>query len=459
MTLLIIAAVLVGIPLLAVAAWYTCQHPKVWLGLVLLIFPAFLADSGVGYSWSEFVSGGFIIGTVVIWTLYKLSTGYTLVRGWPDVFIVVFIVLSVGNLVPALANGAEVDEWLVEWSLFLILLYYFPIREYFGKSTTDLNHLLILCCIAVLIMAAYTGYEWLDRSNNKLVYAYQLIASRSRLFAPVFSLAAAIAIASYFNVATFRVRLLLLAFIIVNILGLVQSVTRSLWLMFAVSLVITMFFLRFRQNINLVAICVVLATVTYVTLSVKYPRITRLAVKMVTQRMETGKITGGDRSLETRVNEVKVIWKDIQRYPLSGVGISIEYVAWDPIVQLSGKKAYVHMGYMGALFRLGFGLTLLIMAMLIAFSLRTMITTLALFRKRADSPKSIVRGVSIGLFAFQPTLFAFISVSGFLDQRWGNAIMAVSFALISIVHQLSNAPQSEGTHLGEPMPVLLGRAL
>lgn len=450
MIALYLIAALVGLPLFAGITVYLVKHPKVWLGFVLLLLPLFLADTGIGLSVSEAVTGGFILSSILCWVFFKAATGYSFIQSWADVFLIAFLLLSCINAVPAVLNDVPFDQWISEWMLFLLLLYYFPLREYFGGSNRELSQLLIICSLAIIIMAGYTGYDWVTRSNNQLVYAYQLIASRSRLFAPVFSFGLTMVIAIYYFVRTTRMRLYLIALGIINLLGLVQSVTRSLWLMFIVSTVLTMCFFSFRQNFKLIMAACLIAAIAFSTASFLYPRATTLALKLVSKRMSQGTLRGGDHSFETRVYEAESVWKEIKRYPLSGSGIRAQYVSWDPIEQKHSTKPFVHIGFISIVFKMGIGLSVLLLSMLIAFSIRSAVATMK--GRRGIEQNGLAYGVALGTLAFQPTLYGFITVAGIFDQRYGNAIFMVMFALVSIALKLTQQTTQVPDRTVSPLP-------
>ena len=141
------------------------KWPKVWLGAVILSLPVFLFDSGKGLSPSELVLGAFILGSIVAWLVIKVSSGLKVVTWWGDFLIFLFLFLSAFNVVIALLNEVELIGWLSEWSLFFLILYYFPLREYFGKDERSLKQLLVLLAISTVFMAAYTAMR---RSSHAL---------------------------------------------------------------------------------------------------------------------------------------------------------------------------------------------------------------------------------------------------------------------------------------------------
>lgn len=429
------------------------QQPKFWLGTVLLVLPTFMADSGVGLSVSEALLGAFILGSLLAWLVVKAATGYKFIRGWADLFLIAFVVLSIANIVVAVANGVSPGEWTLEWMVFLLMLYYFPFREYFGNSTHDLRTLLILCSIATLIAFVYSVFEWIARTDGSLIYAYQLIGARSRLFAPIFVMSLCLGLSLLFHTTSKWTKLLLFGLIMVSGVGIIQSMTRTLWAIAFGCVIAMMFFFSQKQNVRLVLTTVLLTAAIYATAVTLYPRITTLAIKVTTNRLVNTSLTGGDYSFETRLNELTVIMDEFKRYPLSGVGIHSKFVSWDPIVQAHQNKSFAHIGYAWLLHKMGIGLTLLMAIVLCSFTALATITAFKVWTR--DRYDSLVRGTAIGMFCVVPAILAFIAVSGFFDQRYGNVMLAITFALVSITSQ--HVQQAHSSMAASPFPTLSSR--
>lgn len=433
--MLLLYGVLIAVGAVALAALITVmiQRPKVWVSSVIIIFAYFLADSGIGISVTEVIAGAFILLSIVLWIAVQLASGRKLIRGWPDLFIFAFIGLSTLNSIVAVANDVPIEHWIFEWSLFLMILYYFPIREYFSDSEESLRQLLVVCAVSAILMAIYTAYDYYSRSNSAFVFAYQIMASRSRLFAPAFYLALVILLPMIFHVRKFRTKLILIALIIINVAGLIQSFTRTLWVVFILSYVLIMIFLNWKQRFRLLAGTATFFLVAYGVAMTLYPRITELALTIITKRFTSStQLKGGDYSFEARLIELDAIESDLTNYFISGVGIRHEYVAWDPIVLYHIKKSFIHIGYANLLYKLGLGLTVLLMVVLFLFTIRTFNISRSAAHNTHINP--ITRATVIGLLAFQPALYSFILVAGFFDQRFGNALLAVTFGFCGIVY-------------------------
>ena len=412
--------------------------PKVWLGSVLLAFPFFLFDTGKGLSVSEVILAVYILGSLSIWLVHALATGKKLLRWWGDFLLVLFLALSVFNVGIALLNDVELLDWISEWAVLLLMLYYFPLREVFGESERSLRQLLVLLAIASLEAAGLSAYHYATRTGSGLVYAYQILASRSRLFGPVFVLAILLGTSILFHVRSRWTKVLLTILVLINAGGLIQSFTRSLWSPTGASLVLLLAFLTWPQRLRYIAATTVLVGAAYVAGSIVAPRITQIGLRLIEDRITSStQLTGGDYSFETRLIEADAAEQYIRMYPLGGNGIRAELLAWDPISQFTWQKSFIHIGYVSAMFKYGIPLSLILFCFIILFSWRSVEQAWFAWRDpdaRGFTPTT--RSVAIGIALFLPTLYLTILTAGFFDQRYGNVLFAIAFALVSIVsHQ------------------------
>lgn len=435
--------------LLVLGSYLMIRYPKVWLGAVLLVLVGFFADTGVGLSASEVVSGAFVIGSLIVWTLYKIGSGYTFVRSWTDRFLVAFIILSVTNLIVALLNGINVGDWTVEWLILFLLLYYFPLREYFGRSEQTFRQFLVLSALSCLLMLGYTVADYYMRTQDGYIYAYQVLNSRSRLFAPMFVFGVLMGIPVLFYSKSIVSRLTLFVFILLNLAGILQSFTRTLWASLLAGIPLLIPFFRLRQNLVIAATTVALGISVFTIASIVNPRITSLVVQLIEERfMSSTQLSGGDFSFETRVNEVTAAMKDIRRYPLGGAGLHAKVISWAPIYSYTNEASFIHIGYVYLLHKFGLGLTLIMMMVLIGFSIRNILAAYRIFKDRKDL--TLARAITIAMLAMQPTLYASIFTAELFDQRYGIFILVFYFTFIEISSSLINK-EEESANSGKPL--------
>jgi len=409
------------------------RFPKVWLGILLLGLPLFLTDTGKGISVTETISGGVYTISLFFWLMWRVgSSKPALIRSWPDFLLVLFVVLALGNVALAKFNGTALLGWGVDWSYFMLMLYYFPLREEFGKDEQSFSTFIKLSALSAILMSAYSAYNFKNRMAENMVYAYQITASRSALLGPIFLLAICIGVAVVFH-TSIKGRLITFAFLLINLASLFLTFTRTLWVFVFLCTLIIMLFLRFRQNMTIIVSTIVIAGGAVGIFYSYNPKLADVVVRLVQKRFaSSAQLSGGDRSFETRLIEVNNAWKKVEKYPLGGSGLRAKFVTWQPIEGWHNSVSFVHIGYIGLLHKVGFPLALVLFAAMIGYTIQALKNALAL-RKSWSSP--LKRGVAFGVVAFFPALYVNIFMAGIFDQRYGNIMMAFLFTCVAICGQ------------------------
>lgn len=419
------------------------RFPKVWLALFLLVLPYFLTDTGEGLSVTEVVIGGLFTGSIALWMIWRLFVDpRPLVKGWTDFLLLFFIVASCANIIVAHFNHIELGGWAVDWSYFLLMLYYFPFREEFGKSTGTFRQFIALAGVSSFLMALYSAWIFKQKMAENMIYAYQIQASRSATLGPLFLLAICVGLVLIFHVK-WRPKLVTILVVLTNIAALVLTFTRTLWVLVFACSFLAMLFLRWQQNSKILLGSVAIVTVSIASFYAINPKVADVALLFVKKRFTSStQLKGGDFSFETRIIEVSNAWRKVKQAPLGGSGLRAKFVTWAPIEQWHNSTAFVHIGYVGLIHKLGFPTALILFSVLVGFSIRSILAALA--ARRPNAPP-LARAIAIGVFAFIPAMYINIFMAGIFDQRYGNVMFAFIFAAVALSEQALRSAQHETT--------------
>lgn len=426
----IIPLVLIGLGLLiAMVRW-----PKIWIAAFLLYQPLFLTDTGMGLTPQEMAMGGFFAGSVLLWMIWSVGRpDRRLVRSWLDFLVLLYITLLIANIVFALMNDVDVVDWISDYAIASIMLYYFPIREYFTEER-DLKQLLALAGIAAFFMAVVTVYHYRQRMmSGGFIYAFQLVASRSVLLAAIHLFALVFGAVGLFF-AEWRTRIGIGLVIIANAIALFLSFGRTLWVSFFICITLAMLFLRWRQNVVLVTGMVASIIVAFAVVTVVSPRVADIGLSIVKSRLASStQLSGGDLSFETRIVEGSSAIKKVREHPLGGNGMRSLFVAYHPADQEHHITSFVHIGYLGLAMRLGIPMLLLMLAILLTATVQCF---RAAWMLESTGPNRLYRYLGIATLAFMPSLYVNIFMAGIFDQRYGNVMFAFIFACAAIAHEI-----------------------
>ena len=417
------------------------RFPKVWLGLFLVALPFFLTDTGKGVSVSESISGGLFTGTIILWMLWRMALNpRPLIRGWTDFLLIFFIVAAFANIIVAKLNSIELFGWAVDWSYFLLMLYYFPFRDVFGENEKSFRQFLGLAAVSSSLMALYSAYSFKQRMAENMIYAYQITASRSATLGPIFLLSICICVVIIFN-SKWKTKFLTSFVVILNVAALVLTFTRTLWVLVFACTLIAMFFMKLKQNIRLVTATIALSTIAIMTFYAINPKVAEVAINLVQSRFtSSSQLSGGDRSFETRIIEVNNAWRKVKEAPLGGNGLRARFVTWAPIEQWHNSTSFVHIGYVGIIHKLGFPTAFILFTVLIGFSIRSLFAAL---QSRHPSAPPLARSLAVGVLAFIPAMYVNIFMAGIFDQRYGNVMFAFIFASIAMSEEFIRRARAE----------------
>lgn len=417
------------------------RFPRVWLALFLLVLPIFLTDTGEGVSASEAAIGGLFTGAIILWMIWRLAVDpRPLIRGWTDFLLLLFIVAAFANIFVAAANGIQLGGWAVDWSYFLLMLYYFPFREEFGKDAKSLRQFIALAGVSSFLMALYSGWIFKQKMAENMVYAYQIQASRSATLGPLFLLMLCIGLVVVFHVQ-WKGKLATILVMLVNIAALVLTLTRTLWVLAFACSALAMLFLRWRQNIKIIIGGLTIFVVSVSTFYAVNPKAAGVALLFIKKRFTSStQLKGGDFSFETRLIEVSNAWRKVKQAPLGGSGLRADFVTWAPIEQWHLRKSFVHIGYIGLIHKVGFPTALILFSVLIGFSVRSIRAALAARRPHAPP---LARALAIGVFAFIPAMYINIFMAGIFDQRYGNVMFAFIFAAVALSEEALRRAQQD----------------
>ncbi len=409
------------------------RSPKAWIATSILILPVFLTESGEGISAFEIVVGGSLLVSISLWVLFMLATNYTSVlRTWPDIALLTWLLLSALNVLVALANDVDIVSWFSEWALYVLILYYLPIREYYGSTESGRMQILTFIAVSSILQSLYSIWNFKQRMASTLIYAFQLESARSVLLGPIFLLVILGCVVAVFVVTSRRGRLLALFALLINSVALVITFTRTLWVMGAVGLLITLSFLTFRQVVTTMSAAVGTASAAVSVAYALFPKLTDIALMLIKKRfLSSSRLRGGDYSFETRIIEANAAWERIVETPLGGQGIRSTILAWDPILQTSAYTPFIHFGYVGLTMKLGFPLVIFLVTILSAFLFRGAYDVFTHLAQLRTMPSLRIMGVL--LVAYTPIIYVVIFMSGVFDQRYGMFLFAFLFAMSAIL--------------------------
>jgi hypothetical protein len=414
-----------------------CVSPRLWIYSVLLSSYFFYSKGGAG---GEETSSQPIIFALVyhlslaIWIFsHILLKRKKLIHSWIDLLFFVYLLFAALNCFLALSNGVEFLIWLKGWQLYLVILYYLPIRELFDNKKSQ-QTLLFVCTIVLLTQGIWNIYQYkLALSNFK--WATQLFYAGIRQGAAVFSVASVASLAAFFYSRKPLWRILLLGFHIFCFIVLIVSLARAAWVGYAVGVVLMCIFARgkyLRSIILSASTTIAIVSVVSILFLGKY---TDIAWNVASARFSSSAGFATDPSYLSRIYENESLLKGIKEYPIGGGGLQKEHNRYDAISRSTVINTYAHNNYLGMMQKLGIPLALLYFLTIGGVAYRSL-----RIARQLEDPFYIFLATSS--YAALSAMAIINFVGSIFDLREGMFLLAILFAFSFIAEKALKNQQS-----------------
>jgi len=404
------------------------MHEKLqrfWIYLIAVSSFLFFINSEKGISAVDVIIAVFYNGILFVWLFWQLAVKRKkLVDNYADLSIFLFFIFVLLNLIISLLNDVSFLDWLREFTLLSMILYYFPIREYFTEKKHILT-LLILFLLSTLCIVFLQYYSYYQVTLKGLEYAWQLIHSK-RINLALFSILISYGTIFLLYQKKLLNKILLILIVILSSGALISTFARTFWVAALVLLFIVFVYVPISQKLRMTRYSLILIVVIFSMITLIFKGNAEIVFSAITQRFTSSTKGTKDISVRARLDEYKVIYKKIQQYPLGGSGMGKEFSFHEPILKYEKRTDFIHNGYLFFSYRLGIPVFLLFLYSFIYFIIKAENYSRLL---KDDFYKLIALGSLCSLVLL---LVSDFSTTQFL-QRDGVFILAVSYALIGII--------------------------
>ncbi|MBI3260445.1 MAG: O-antigen ligase family protein [Ignavibacteriae bacterium] len=351
---------LVGVAGLIAIGVY-CISPRLWLYSVLLSSYFFYTKGGAAGDESSSQPIIFALAyhaSLAIWMFnHILLKKKKLFSHWADLILYIFLLFTALNGYIALSNGVEFLTWLKGWQLFLIILYYFPIKELITDKKSQ--RVLLLVCAIVLVTQGYSNISLYRTTLSNFKFANQLFYAGIRQGAIVFSVASLVSLSGVLYTRKLFWKIPLLCFHLFCFAVLMISLARASWVGYAVGVVFIAILSKGKYRRNFLIGTTSIATVVILVSTIFFGKIADIAIGVASARFSSSAGFATDPSYLSRIYENESLIKDIEQYPIGGVGLQKEHSRYDAIIRRSSINTYAHNNYLGMIQKLGIPLALL----------------------------------------------------------------------------------------------------
>jgi len=329
------------------------QYPTVNLAVVLAGY-AVLITTSPGIQLSEAVYGIYYLPYLTHWYGVRLLRREPLVPSHVCGAAALLIVFGLcGGAVLGLAMGARPGNWVGEVLGFLMVLFYFPLKEackrdQYGPDIVFLGMLWFGVFVALRNALAFrealgsaAGLIEISGARAALNEVHLLVGVLGTLIFLVM-------------VSRWRTRFLLLGPFFFYLAALLMTKARGFWVDALFGIAVLFFLLSTRERARLVIFSFGGLLLFAAAVTLAFNEVGRLLVYGVLDRFSTLETAAvADVSLVNRFNETASVWEWIRLNPILGYGLGASFTFYDWIFNGTLTTSFIHNGFVALWFKLG----------------------------------------------------------------------------------------------------------
>ncbi|MCX7908022.1 MAG: O-antigen ligase family protein [Ignavibacteria bacterium] len=407
--------------------------PKIWCYFVTLSFAVFLIYRGKDDQVDvlEIAFALLVIPGLIYFFIHKLFVEKKqIIQNYGDLFILLFFIFLPFNGLIAFLNDVDIFRWVREISILILLLFYFPLREYI-KSEKELGILLLCALIAVFSSIGYLIYHYRETTLVTASYAYELVfglGAKVKINHTVFTAAYFTSIILFVTRKNLLLRVIVFLTAFASLVALIVTVSRTFWIVVLLGTIVLFIYYGWKERLRILFFYFVIAISTlgviYWTFGSNYKLVTRL----IEYRFLTSTQGKKDKSVMGRLAEYPVVLRGIAENPLWGNGFAKKIRFRDPIFVRTSTSHNIHNGFTSMLFRAGIPLALFYISFFIYYFFKSF--RLILATKRHYLQPYVLSGFIILIILF---------VSQFTNQQFlfrdFNFSAFIAIAMIEFVNR------------------------
>ncbi len=329
------------------------KYPKIWIYTIIASLTYFLTDSSEGVSSLDVIAGGFYIVSLFIWFAWHLIIKKNrLVYNISDWLMLFLVALLPFFYLITFLNDINPLNGLREIILFILILYYFPIR-YYLKDKKDIIYLLVLFALVLFFVDIQQFYHYFSNFKKSVVYAFQLAQNKGRVNQTLFTtgIISTLLFTFYFKSTKYRIISIFLATL--TMIALLLTFSRTFWILVIFeSFVVFLYINKIEKRKFIIYLCstvLISFGILYFAFNDKLQVLSTFATKRLLSSTQGTK----DVSVVARLLEYKVVLRNIKDHPLGGNGFSKLFAFHNGLDPEVIKTEFIHNGYFYISYRAG----------------------------------------------------------------------------------------------------------
>ena len=442
----------VGVGLL----WIMLHYPKIWIYCIAIGCVLFFDDDEKGVSSIDIFAAMFFNIFLIVWFVSKLlikserhitNNHFTLkIDKLSEKLFLLFYCLLFFNSIIAVANGIDITNWFREFMLFTIMLYYFPIRDYFN----DKRSIIILLILFALVTIRFDIRQFLMfyKLMSNVSMAWEIGSTDWKINQGFYSAVIMTGITMFLYTKNKLGKLFSYILVLITTFTLISTFARAYWISVAGLIgLLSVLYCRPRQFLQLLLVVLLTAGILFACLDSFFPKQSKYVQEFITHKLSSSTKGKSDPSVEARLREFEVVYSEIKETPLYGQGFRKEFSFFYNVKGYNVRPSFIHNGYLNLAHKTGIPMMLLFYSIMVLFNIKGYIVAWRL--KRCCNDTENIRHLYKEEYNFFTALVISASltitmllitnmVTSSLFTRDGLILIAFSTAFITIAERKYN---------------------
>ncbi len=346
-----IPAVLLG----GLAVAYLIRRPVVHLAFVLAGF-VLIAGQEPGLQVSEVVYGLYYMSYLAGWFVaHFFIYDEEVLQSTTDKALLLFLVYAAASVGLTILFGGKLQLFVGEWLSLSLLAFYFPIK-YVSSRYEAGPHAIVGIIFWFAVFGSIRNLMEYREALQSAEHAWQILRGRINLNEIFFLIASLAGGLFVLHARSWRRRILFGGLFAMSLASLILTQSRGYWMAFFFGCLLIFFLIDYRRKIQTVYVAL-FGLMSFAGAGfLMYPDAFQVVVAgLIGRVMSIPTAIFTDVSLINRYQETLAVWNEIQKNPILGYGMGVEYDYFYliPTVQHTRDWAFVHNGYAALWYKFG----------------------------------------------------------------------------------------------------------
>ena len=370
-----------GLAIIGLALLWTMLHyPKIWIYCVVIGCIMYFEEDEEGISAVDIFASTLFCLFLAIWFITKLTVkaekkfitneGHSTLKTTilSEKLFLLFFFFLLFNCIIAVTNGTPFIEWVKEFMFYILMLFYFPIRDYFNNKKSIIILLLLFSCVAIRF--DIRQFIMFAKLLENIKMAWQIGSTEWKINHEFYSSVILIGTTMFLFMKNKIGKVFTYFIVLITTFTLISTFARAYILSVVFLIIAVCIYLRPKQVFQLLAVIILTFGIFFITLDTYFPMQSKLVQEFVVKKISSSTQGRKDQSVDDRFREFEEVSKEINQSPIYGHGLRKMFSFYFASKGYNSLKSFIHNGYLDAIHKMGIPMALLFYTVMLLFNIR-----------------------------------------------------------------------------------------